>query len=323
MTLRQTIPAYCVILLLVLTGCYRSSNDTFESVDGLNDVAEQSVDVSPTTSTTLVEITQTPTVDAGFSQPTDEVEAEAPTETDLNAESADETTTITEADATATETVPLIVPTNTLQPPTNTPIPLPTDEPEVLSTATDPVIITPEAPPSQLTINTPEPTEEVELTPDPTEAPVDDDATTADAEDTSDEVEEVSEECQYQVQSGDNPFRIALNNGTTLAALLEANNLSSDPILQPGQTLIIPDCDPTDTETATDTDTDTDTETTADPIDEDTAASGDFIIHAVTSGETLSGIAARYGVSVQQIVAENDLINPDSLSVGQQLRIPN
>jgi LysM repeat protein len=44
--------------------------------------------------------------------------------------------------------------------------------------------------------------------------------------------------------------------------------------------------------------------------------------HVVRSGETLWGIAQRYGVGVQQLVAANGIIDPARLSVGQSLRIP-
>lgn len=46
------------------------------------------------------------------------------------------------------------------------------------------------------------------------------------------------------------------------------------------------------------------------------------VTYIVESGDTLSGIAARYGVTVEEIVAENDLENPDVLQVGQVLMIP-
>lgn len=44
--------------------------------------------------------------------------------------------------------------------------------------------------------------------------------------------------------------------------------------------------------------------------------------HTVGSGDTLSGIAQRYGTSVDAIVAANTLTDPNDLTVGQVLRIP-
>jgi LysM repeat protein len=46
------------------------------------------------------------------------------------------------------------------------------------------------------------------------------------------------------------------------------------------------------------------------------------VAHTVESGDTLSAIAKRYGVTVQAIVAANSLFNPDFLSVDQVLLIP-
>ncbi|WP_062107046.1 LysM peptidoglycan-binding domain-containing protein [Bacillus niameyensis] len=47
-----------------------------------------------------------------------------------------------------------------------------------------------------------------------------------------------------------------------------------------------------------------------------------MIIHVVTSGETLWGIAQRYGSSSKQIAAANELPDPNKLIVGQSLVIP-
>lgn len=49
---------------------------------------------------------------------------------------------------------------------------------------------------------------------------------------------------------------------------------------------------------------------------------GSPVVHTVKSGETLSGIAGRYGVSVQAIAAANGLANPNLIITGQQLIIP-
>lgn len=44
--------------------------------------------------------------------------------------------------------------------------------------------------------------------------------------------------------------------------------------------------------------------------------------HEVAPGETLSAIAARYGVTVEALVEANNLESPDRLQLGQVLRIP-
>ncbi len=46
------------------------------------------------------------------------------------------------------------------------------------------------------------------------------------------------------------------------------------------------------------------------------------IVHVIAAGETLTSIAAKYGVSVQALVAANHIANPDSIEAGQRLVIP-
>jgi len=46
-----------------------------------------------------------------------------------------------------------------------------------------------------------------------------------------------------------------------------------------------------------------------------------IIIHVVQKGETLSSIASKYGVTVAELVAWNDIENPNLIQVGQVLII--
>lgn len=46
-------------------------------------------------------------------------------------------------------------------------------------------------------------------------------------------------------------------------------------------------------------------------------------VHEVVSGEVLGYIAGRYGVTVDQIVKANPGMNPDFLTIGQKITIPN
>lgn len=45
-------------------------------------------------------------------------------------------------------------------------------------------------------------------------------------------------------------------------------------------------------------------------------------VHVLASGETLYGVARKYGVSVGELQAANDIDNPGKVHVGQKLRIP-
>jgi len=58
------------------------------------------------------------------------------------------------------------------------------------------------------------------------------------------------------------------------------------------------------------------------PAGETAAAGPTPTIYVVQAGDTMSSIAQRFGVTVEEILAANSLADPDTLSVGQNLLIP-
>ena len=48
---------------------------------------------------------------------------------------------------------------------------------------------------------------------------------------------------------------------------------------------------------------------------------GNYVVYHVVSGDVLSGIAIRFGVSVAQIQQWNNIKNPNVISIGQKLTI--
>lgn len=48
---------------------------------------------------------------------------------------------------------------------------------------------------------------------------------------------------------------------------------------------------------------------------------GNYIVYTVASGDVLSGIAPRFGVTIAQIQQWNNIKNPDLIYVGQKLTI--
>ena len=48
---------------------------------------------------------------------------------------------------------------------------------------------------------------------------------------------------------------------------------------------------------------------------------GNYIVYTVASGDVLSGIAPRFGVTVGQIQQWNNIQNPDVIRAGQKLTI--
>jgi murein DD-endopeptidase MepM/ murein hydrolase activator NlpD len=98
----------------------------------------------------------------------------------------------------------------------------------------------------------------------------------------------------YTVQSGDTASSIAGHFGITLQYLLWNNpELRDGDVLSVGDVLFIP--------------------------------SGNGMLHYVSLGETISGIATYYGVGVDEIVAfpSNNLASPDQVVEGQLVFVPN
>jgi LysM repeat protein len=97
----------------------------------------------------------------------------------------------------------------------------------------------------------------------------------------------------YKVQRGDSLSLIAQRSGISTSELKSLNGLRSN-VIRVGQELTLPSL---------------------------VAFSTPAIEHTTKRGETLSGIAQRYGVSLSSIRSENNL-HRDSIQVGQVLKIP-
>lgn len=59
------------------------------------------------------------------------------------------------------------------------------------------------------------------------------------------------------------------------------------------------------------------------PMVPTTPAHAEEGIHVVVRGESLGHIARRYNISVRELIAQNSIINPNIIKVGQRLTIPN
>ena len=94
----------------------------------------------------------------------------------------------------------------------------------------------------------------------------------------------------YTVQAGDSLWLIAQRYGTTVDAIIQANNLTSN-ILQIGQVLRIP------------------------------VSQSPYVEYTVRAGDTLWDLSRRYGTTVEAIMQANGLTST-VLQIGQVLRIP-
>ncbi len=100
----------------------------------------------------------------------------------------------------------------------------------------------------------------------------------------------------YVVGWGDTLNSIAQRYGTSVLAIVEANRMSNPNLIYVGQRLSIPRTGLVSTD--------------------------DSGIYVVQSGDTLSGIAAKHGTTVNQLVQMNGLSNPNFILVGQRLAVP-
>jgi len=114
---------------------------------------------------------------------------------------------------------------------------------------------------------------------------------------------------------------LAARYGVTVQAIVQANGLGNANLIRLGQRLWIPlgaapaptGAPPAQTPTAT--------RTTA-PQASATPGGGAWAWYTVRRGDTLSGIAARYGITWQALAQANGLSGWSIIYPGQQLRIP-
>lgn len=109
---------------------------------------------------------------------------------------------------------------------------------------------------------------------------------------------QTQEAIEHVVKLGETLYSIAKRYGVPLDKLAEANNITNPSLVRVGQRLTIPSVVGTD------------------------STAGARRVHVVQKGETLTSIAARYGVTPAQIRQANNLKDPKLLMVGQQLVIP-
>ncbi len=100
----------------------------------------------------------------------------------------------------------------------------------------------------------------------------------------------------HVVQPGETLFAIAQRYGTTIDAIIAANQLDNPDSLVIGQKLVIPVA-----------------AAVAPPID---------LMYTVRPGDTLTMIARRYSTTVDELARLNLLLNPNLIYVGQQLYLP-
>lgn len=115
------------------------------------------------------------------------------------------------------------------------------------------------------------------------------------------------ESLTHVVQPGENLFRIALRYGVSMDDLARTNAIADARRIYAGQVLTIPGLTNPATSAA---------EVVANPL-----VATAPTVHVIQRGETLKTIAAKYGVTMEQILEANNIANPDRIYAGQTLNI--
>ncbi|MBS0942598.1 LysM peptidoglycan-binding domain-containing protein [Leuconostoc mesenteroides] len=110
------------------------------------------------------------------------------------------------------------------------------------------------------------------------------------------------------VKAGDTLYKIASANGTTVDALVKANNISNANLIFVGQQL----------QTASSSSTTTQSSSSESSTTTTSSSNGSY---TVKSGDTLNKIAAANGTTVANLVAANNISNANLITVGQTLKL--
>ena len=119
----------------------------------------------------------------------------------------------------------------------------------------------------------------------------------------------------HVVARGESIARIAKKNGVTVQDILAANNIPAKEAskIRPGKRLVIPSAAGA-----------TKSSSKSDSSSKSNSSSTKSKTHTISRGESLSTIAKRYGVTVQELCKANNLSSKkaDSIQAGQKLTIP-
>ena len=105
----------------------------------------------------------------------------------------------------------------------------------------------------------------------------------------------------YTVQRGDTLSAIALRHGTSVSALVEANDIADPDLVYTGEQLVVPG--------------------SASGSEDVPPTAGTSMTQVVRPGETLGAIAARFGLSVEALARANGITDTSRVLAGSLLRI--
>jgi LysM repeat protein len=117
------------------------------------------------------------------------------------------------------------------------------------------------------------------------------------------------------VRAGDTLSHLALRHGVSVNALVATNTLSDSRLIYPGQVLRLPGSGASSSAPSRATST----SSSASGSSSSSASGGTYTVRA---GDTLSGIAARHGVSVSALAKASGVSAGSFIHPGQKLRLP-
>lgn len=125
------------------------------------------------------------------------------------------------------------------------------------------------------------------------------------------------------VRPGDTLWDLAIRHHTTSQALAAKNRLHGDgDLLVVGQKLLVPGVAPTQSPSKAPSKPPTKARSTASGAGSPSGGASSARTHVVAAGETMTGIARRYGVTLTKLLAANRLPDAGRIFVGQRITLP-
>jgi LysM repeat protein len=112
---------------------------------------------------------------------------------------------------------------------------------------------------------------------------------------------------EYTIKSGDNLGQIAIDHGVSVSDIQSANNMGNSTSIRAEDVILIPTSkkDKPQKETSL-----------------DSSNSNDAFTHKVKSGDTISEIAQKYGITTSELQEANNMVGRTNINVDQELIIP-
>lgn len=123
------------------------------------------------------------------------------------------------------------------------------------------------------------------------------------------------------VRHGDTLSHLAVRHGTTVAALAAANDIRNARLIYPGQVLVLPGSTSSSSDRSSSGSSSSSSSRGSSGSSSSSSSSAGGSV-TVRSGDTLSGIAARHGVSIAALAKVNRISASDFIYPGQKLRLP-